>query len=168
MYSNKIGHAGAASIGDALAYIQSCHLKISVFEYIHFVCNLGTPPDFFGLIMAFSRFICIWFAAKTTRWIFFCSAATRLAMLALPRSVLPWRMSMSLLHLVNEFSFKNICFFGAIRFGLIMGFIKVCLCLICSVNKALQYLDLGGNQIGDAGVVSIGGALAYVTFFPCE
>ena len=45
---NTIGDAGAASIGDALAYVQSRHPIISVFEFIHFVCNFGTPPDFLG------------------------------------------------------------------------------------------------------------------------
>jgi hypothetical protein len=34
--------------------------------------------------------------------------------------------------------------------------------LICSQNKTLQTLILSKNQIGDAGAVSIGGALAYV------
>jgi hypothetical protein len=53
-------------------------------------------------------------------------------------------------------------------FGLIMGINKVCLCLICSQNKTLQFLYLDHNQIGDAGAASIGGALAYVTLLPCE
>ena len=49
--------------------------------------------------------------------------------------------------------------------------IKMCLCLICRQNKTLQLLNLDENQIGDAGAVSIGDALAYVqlrllTFFP--
>ena len=35
---NKIGDAGVASIGDALAYVQSRHPKISVFIlYIYFL-----------------------------------------------------------------------------------------------------------------------------------
>ena len=44
------------------------------------------------------------------------------------------------------------------------GIIKVYLCLICSQNNTLKELGLGGNQIGDAGAISIAGALAYVTF----
>jgi hypothetical protein len=49
--SNKIRDGGVASIGDALAYVQSRHLK-NRFEFIDFVFNFGTPPDlsFFGLI----------------------------------------------------------------------------------------------------------------------
>jgi hypothetical protein len=46
------------------------------------------------------------------------------------------------------------------------GLINVCLCLIRSNNNTMQRLDLGGNKIGDAGAISIAGALAYVTFFP--
>ena len=34
--------------------------------------------------------------------------------------------------------------------------------IACSTNKTLQVLDLPGNQIGDAGAASIGGALTYV------
>jgi hypothetical protein len=95
---NQIGDAGATSIGGALAYVQTSIPKCSVFEFIHFVCNLVTPPDFFGLIMALSR-----------------------------------------------------------RF-----------CMICSQNNTLTELRLDSNQIGDAGADSIGCALAYVNFSPCE
>ncbi len=49
-----------------------------------------------------------------------------------------------------------------------MGIIKVCLCLICSVNKTLQKLELSGNKVGDAGAASIGGALTYVILLPFE
>jgi hypothetical protein len=52
----------------------------------------------------------------------------------------------------------------ACRFhGAKLGLIRVCLCVICSQNKTLRILWLNDNQIGDAGAVSIGGALAYVT-----
>jgi hypothetical protein len=34
--------------------------------------------------------------------------------------------------------------------------------IACSTNKTLQTLSLSGNQIGDAGAGSIGGALTYV------
>ena len=44
---------------------------------------------------------------------------------------------------------------------LIMGIIKVCLCLICSQNETLQTLSLAGNDIGDVGAASIGDALTY-------
>jgi hypothetical protein len=47
-------------------------------------------------------------------------------------------------------------------FGLIMGSIMSCLCLICSKNQQLHTLALPANQIGDAGAASIGDALAYV------
>jgi hypothetical protein len=53
-------------------------------------------------------------------------------------------------------------------FGLIRDIVKVCLCLICSQNKTLEELYLRDNQIGDAGAVSIGGALAYITFSSFE
>ena len=40
--------------------------------------------------------------------------------------------------------------------------VYVCYLRICSQNKTLQWLGLDGNQIGDAGATSLGGALAYV------
>ena len=32
-------------------YIYQATQHFLCFEFMHFVCNLGTPPDFFGLIM---------------------------------------------------------------------------------------------------------------------
>jgi hypothetical protein len=43
---NNIGDAGAASLGDALAYVQSRHPKILGFDFIHFVCKLARCPIF--------------------------------------------------------------------------------------------------------------------------
>ncbi len=46
---NKIGAAGAASIGDALAYVQSGQPTCSVYESIPVVCNVGTTGFLFGI-----------------------------------------------------------------------------------------------------------------------
>ena len=49
-------------------------------------------------------------------------------------------------------------------FGLIMGIIKVCLCLICSQNKTLQTLLLDGNPIGAEGAAALKRALTVHPF----
>ena len=98
---NQIGDAGAASIGGALAYVT---LSSCEWTFLQKDISLA-PPDFFGLIRALSRFVCVRFAAKTTRWRHCTSTETKLAMLALSRSVAPWRTS--LFDLVFELSFKK-------------------------------------------------------------
>ena len=79
-------------------------------------------------------------------------------MLALPRSVVPWRTSF--FHLLNELSFTR-HFFGATRiFWIDNGALSRC--LFGSQNKILKELGLEDNQIGDDGAASIGDALVYV------
>ena len=65
----------------------------------------------------------------------------------------------------KSFLWRHPVFFfgGVIVFDWPWGIIKVCMCLICSVNKTLQGLELEHNKIGDAGAASIGVALTYVT-----
>ncbi len=136
-------------------------LILSLWMTVH---SNATPPDFF-MIRALSRGVYVWFAAKTTRWRNCTCAATRLAMLALPRSVVPWRTS--LFHLVNDFlSYRY--FFGATRFFRIeKGIINVYLCLFCSRNTSLTILQLSRNQFGDVGASGLGTGLAYVSFCLC-
>ena len=52
---NQIGDAGAASMGDALAYV-------TIYLVNELSCTktfLLAPPNFFGLIMALSRLVCV-------------------------------------------------------------------------------------------------------------
>ena len=86
------------------------------------------PPDFSGLIMALSRCFCVRFAAKTKHCRYWTSVTTKLVMLALPRSVVPWRTSF--FPLLNELSLRqqDICF--ATRFFRIhKGALSRCVCV---------------------------------------
>ncbi len=122
---------------------------------------LLTPPDFSGLIRALSRCVCVQSAAKTRRCRSYTSTRTELVMLALPRSVAPWRTS--LFYLVNELSFKKTFLWRHPILRIDNG-IKVWFCLFGSQNKSLTELRLELNKIGDAGASGLGAGIAYVSF----
>jgi hypothetical protein len=108
---------------------------------------------------------CFFFAAKTRRCRRCTSTRTKLAMLALPLSVVPWRTS--IFHLMNELSLKKTFLLAPPDFSrLIMGHYHsvFLLLLFGSQSTSLTELVLRKNKIGDAGASGLGDGLMYVSF----
>ncbi len=145
------------------------------FVFIHFVCNLCTPPVIFCIFLwvALSTVCCVSDLQRKQNvadavsprqpdwWCWRCFDQPRPGV----RTITPLK-KMSILIVVHFLC--SICARHSVYSWIDTrgGISKVCLCLLFSQNNSLKELWICSTQIGDAGATSIGNALAYVQKTP--